>query len=483
MPHPASSPSICDLFRRQIDAGELRPGQALPSTRALAQELGVSRSTVVNVYEQLVSEGYIETRPGARSRVAPGAVQAAKRHRPVQAAQRGAPRPLSAYGQRTAQMPLVLPSSDSADINFLYGAVAEDDFPKLLWRRLYNQVLMQRQPALYYGPPEGSVELRAALQDYLLRARGLSCTQEQIIVVQGSQQAIDLCARLLVDPGAAVLMEEPCYQRAHAAFAAVGADITPIPVDEQGLMTPLLPDTRHALAYVTPSHQFPLGPVLSIGRRRELLAWAARNRCWIIEDDYDSEFRYGLQPTQPLHALDGEGCVLYMGTFSKTLSPQLRLGYLVLPHALVPVFRQAKLLTDRHAPYPEQQVVARFIRSGAYERHIRRVRRANEHRRTVLVDAIQRFLPARVEVEGTASGLHIVVWLHDLTIDQEPQLMAQARARGVGLWSITPLYAAGQRLRRHPCAGLVMGYAGLTPERIVTGVERMAQALQACLPR
>ena len=239
-----------------------------------------------------------------------------------------------------------------------------------------------------------------------------------------------------------------------------------------------LPNVKNALVYVTPSHQFPLGSVMSIGRRRELLAWAARNRCWIIEDDYDSEFRYGLRPVQTLQSLDVDGSVIYIGTFSKTLSPQLRLGYLVLPAELVKVFRQAKQLTDRHTPSPDQSVIALLIQSGAYERHIRRVRRANENKRAVLIDAIHKFLPKRVEVEGTASGLHIVVWLEDFQIEDEPDLIARAKAIGIGIWNITPLYSAGDKFRRKKCAGLVMGYAGLTPTEIKKGVARLAQAIQ-----
>jgi GntR family transcriptional regulator/MocR family aminotransferase len=479
MPKIGSIQRICEVLRLKIDAGELSPGQKLPSTRALASDLGVSRSTVVSVYEQLASEGYIETAPGSRARVALNFVLSARVHRPSLQTKQGEQRKLSAFGRRTAALHLpAQPEIKPGEINFLYGAIADEDFPKLMWRKLYNQVLMKRQAHLYYAAPEGAVELRSELQGYLLRARGLSCTKEQIIIVQGAQQGIDLCARLLVDPGSDVLLEEPCYLRARRAFESIGADVTPIPVDDHGLMTSLLPNAKEALAYVTPSHQFPLGSVMSIGRRRELLAWAAKNRCWIIEDDYDSEFRYGLKPTQTLHSLDVDGSVIYIGTFSKTLSPQLRLGYLVLPPDLVKVFRQAKQLIDRHAPCPEQLVIANLIQSGAYERHIRRVRRANETKRTVLIEAIHKLLPTHVLIEGTASGLHIVVWLEDLQINHEPPLIACARALGLGIWSITPLYSAGNKFRRKHCAGLVMGYAGLTPADIIKGVERLAKAVQ-----
>ena len=470
---------VCEIFRLKIHAGEMRPGEKLSSTRALASDLGVSRSTVVTVYEQLASEGYIETAPGSRARVSLNFPRPAKAHRPSLKPIQSEQRKLSAYGRRTSALKLpVTPEIKPREINFLYGAIADEDFPRLMWRKLHNQALMKRQAQLYYAAPEGSVELRSELQGYLLRARGLSCAQEQIIIVQGAQQAIDLCARLLVDPGSDVLMEEPCYLGARLNFEAMGAKVSPITVDEHGLMSDQLPNVKNALVYVTQSHQFPLGSVMSIGRRRELLAWAARNRCWIIEDDYDSEFRYGLRPVQTLQSLDVDGSVIYIGTFSKTLSPQLRLGYLVLPAELVKVFGQAKQLTDRHTPSPDQLVVAQLIRSGAYERHIRRVRRANETKRAVLSEAIHKFLPMRVEVEGTASGLHIVVWLEDFQIEDEPDLIARAKAIGVGIWSITALYSAGNKLRRKKCAGLVMGYAGLSPSEINKGVERLAKAIR-----
>lgn len=479
MPHIGSIQRISALLRLRMDAGEISPGQKLPSTRALASDLGVSRSTVVSVYEQLASEGYIETAPGSRAQVALNLAGSTKIRHPALKTDQGETRKLSASAGRIAALPLpTQPEIKPGDINFLYGAIADQDFPKLLWRKLYNQELMKRQAHLYYAEPEGDVELRTQLQGYLLRARGMSCSKEQIIIVQGAQQAIDLCARLLTDPGSAVLMEEPCYLRARRAFEGIGAHVTPIPVDEQGLMTDHLPDTKHALVYVTPSHQFPLGSVLTIGRRRELLVWAARNRCWIIEDDYDGEFRYGLRPVQTLQSLDEDDSVIYIGTFSKALSPQLRLGYLVLPVGLAAVFRQAKQLSDRHAPSLEQRVIARLIQSGAYERHIRRVRRANEGKRAVLIDSIHKFLPANVDIEGTASGLHIVLWLIDIQMDDEPALIARARTLGVGIWGITSLYSAGDMLRRKKCAGLVMGYAGLMSADIMKGVQRLAQAVQ-----
>jgi GntR family transcriptional regulator/MocR family aminotransferase len=471
---------VYELLRSRIDAGALSPGERLPSTRALAADLGVSRSTVVAIYEQLASEGYIETGLGARARIAPG-IRA--RHPAGRQPAGGVPKPapaLSAYGKRVLELGLPQrPVADSHHINFLYGAIADDDFPKLAWRRLYNQALTRKQHGLYYGPAEGEADLREELQGYLLRARGLSCTSDQILIVQGAQQALELCAKVLADPGCSVVMEEPCYLMARRTFESIGARIVATPVDDQGLITSALPRTRSALAYVTPSHQFPLGAVMSISRRQALLAWAQRHATWIIEDDYDSEFRYGLRPVDPLQSLDSLGCVVYIGTFSKALSPQLRLGYLVLPPALVKPFRHAKQLADRHAPRLEQVVLAELIRSGTYERHLRRLRRENERRRAALVAAIAAHLGPRARTEGTDSGLHVVVWIEGLPMRAEQEVVAAAMALGVGVWAVSPLYAEGTKHRNGRCAGFVLGYASLKQADIEKGVRLLAAAIDA----
>ncbi len=469
------SSRVYELIRSRIDTGALGPGEKLPSTRSLAADLGVSRSTVVVIYEQLAAEGYIETASGARARVSLGLKAAAIQKQPS-AGQRPKQAPsLSSYGKRVATLALPQPPvTDPRHVNFLYGAIADEDFPTLAWRRLYNQALTRSQPHLYYGPSEGAARLRTELQSYLLRARGLQCAADQILIVHGTQQALELCAKVLVDPGHHVVMEEPCYLMARRTFESVGAKIIATPVDEQGLVTAHLPKTHCTLAYVTPSHQFPLGSVMSISRRQSLLAWAQRHSSWIIEDDYDSEFRYGLRPVDPLQSLDARGCVIYIGTFSKALSPQLRIGYLVLPTALVTPFRHAKQLADRHAPMLEQTVLAELIRSGAYERHLRRLKRENERRRSALMEAISTHLGSRASVDGTDSGLHIVVWIKDIPRSAEQHFVAKAKAQGIGIWPVSPLYAEGARFRRQRCAGFVLGYASLKTGDIEKGVRRLA---------
>jgi len=477
--HPGATGAgrrLYDLLRGQMVDGTLPAGARVPSTRAVAADLGVSRTTVTAVYDQLAAEGFIVTSVGRVARVAshlaPAAAPGPSRR------VRSAPS-LSVFGRRVEKMVLsALPAGEPCRIDFLYGAVARRDFPALLWRRAYQSALLRHQHSLYYGPPEGDASLRRALQGYLGRARGLSCDAEQIVVVHGSQQAIDLCARVLLDPEDAFAFEDPGYLMARRCFEATGAKLLAVPVDAQGLDTARLPrDDRARLVYVTPSHQFPLGGMLPIGRRQELLQWAKQHRAWIIEDDYDGEFRYGQRPIDALQSIDRDGRVIYVGTFSKALSPQLRLGYLVLPPDLVPVFRQAKRLTDRHAPVLEQRALASLIDSGAYERHVRRIRRENERRRTALLDAIAHHLPADARVVGTAAGLHVVLWLPFLRQQDEPALVAAARKRGVGVYPVSQLFASTPLRPRPRHAGLILGYASLTVDQIHQGVRTLAAAI------
>ncbi|WP_159916889.1 PLP-dependent aminotransferase family protein [Pantoea sp. 18069] len=470
------------LLRAQIADGSLAVGAKLPSTRALAADLGVARSTVTVAYEQLAAEGFLATAPGRAARVAaPLAPDALAQAQP--GSQPRLASVLSAYGQRVAGMELLTAQTSAAAparIDFLYGAVAARDFPTLAWKRAYQAELLRQQPSLYYAAPEGDSGLRQALQGYLRRARGLACSAEQIVIVQGAQQAIDLCARLLLEPGSAYVFEDPGYVMARRCFEASGARGVAVPVDALGMDTSSLPfDAQVRLAYVTPSHQFPLGGVLPIARRQALLQWARQHNAWIVEDDYDGEFRYGQRPIDALQSIDADGRVIYIGTFSKALSPQLRLAYLVLPASLVPLFRKAKRLADRHAPVIEQRALASLIDSGAYERHVRRMRRENERRRSALLDAIRRRLPADAKVAGTAAGLHLVLWLPSLRPGHEPQLIAAARAAGVGVYAVSPLFARPQSAMPPRPAGLILGYASLTLAQIDEGMQRLADAIAA----
>jgi GntR family transcriptional regulator/MocR family aminotransferase len=465
---------ICEAIKDQIASGLLSPGAQLPSTRALAAEWGVSRTTVTAAYEQLIAEGYLEARQGVRTRVAAGLGPTREPSDPVAAS--APPDRLSAYGRRLSAFALPpRPGGDRMVADFRYGDVAAADFPVLAWRKAVGDAVRRRRDRLRYGDPRGSVRLRTALQGYLWRARGLRCEPDQVIVVNGSQQGLDLCARLLLDPGDHVLMENPGYVLARQVFLAAGAMVTAVGVDAEGCQTAGLPAAR--LAYTTPSHQFPLGSVLSVGRRRELLAWARRHGAHVIEDDYDSEFRFDIAPIPPLQAMDEAERVIYLGTVSKTLAPTLRLGYLVLPPALSTAFAKAKLLADRHASGLEQEALADLIGSGAYERHVRRVRRRNADRRAALLAALADTVGEAVTVTGADAGLHVVAWLNRVPRAEEEDLVARARALGLGLYPITPLYANALADALPATPGLVMGYACLDEEAIRRGVRMLGAVL------
>jgi GntR family transcriptional regulator / MocR family aminotransferase len=461
-------------LRAEIEEGTLAAGTKMMSTRALAAELGVSRTTVTAAYEQLAAEGFVVTRKGKAATVA-GVIS-----RPVGRARlSSAPPTLSGYGQRVAAMKPYSMATPSARIDFRYGSVATRDFPALGWQRAYRAELAKRQPSLSYGQPEGESRLRTALQGYLRRARGLICEADQILVVHGSQQGLDLCARLLLNPDDVFVCEDPGYRMARYCFEATGAKAMPIFVDGSGLDAGALPENdRVRLAYVTPSHQFPMGAVLSVARRLKLLEWASRHDAWVIEDDYGGEFRYGQRPIDALQSMDTQARVIYVGTFSKALSPQLRLGYLVLPRELVHVFREAKRLTDRHSPRWEQNVLASLIESGTYERHVRRLRRDNEQRRKALLEAFDQHLAGYGELVGMAAGLHGVLLLPRLQADDEARVQTMALERGVGVYPLSPLCAGLTSMNSKRSAALILGYAGLTAKDIHEGIAILAEVIR-----
>ncbi len=334
-----------------------------------------------------------------------------------------------------------------------------------MWRGLPSALLG-------YGHPSGYRPLREEIAAYLGAARAVRCVWEQVIVVSGSQQALDLAARVLLDPGDAAWVEDPGYAGARGALTGAGARLVPVPVDEEGLRVSAgmarCADAR--LAHVSPSHQYPLGATMSLPRRLELLAWASRAGSWVIEDDYDSEFRYTGRPVEALQGLDAEGRVIYVGTFSKVLSPALRLGYLVVPPDLVDPFTAARELADRHAPTVEQATLARFIAEGHFARHVRRMRALYAERQVALVSAAARDLPGLVDVGPAEAGMHLVGWLPADADDREASRRAEAggvEANALSLYGIEPL-------RR---GGLLLGYAAVDEAGIRDGVRRLAAAL------
>jgi GntR family transcriptional regulator/MocR family aminotransferase len=470
-------------IRDAVLRGRLAPGTRLPATRALAEELRLSRSVVVRAYERLRADGVVESRVGAGTWVREGAAGREAGPAPApdaapasgHAAGTSARAPaLARWARAAGSVWRPVPSPEPPPFDFRYGRVDPTGLPKEEWRRAVRRSL--RTQSVEYAPPEGSEALRTALAAYLGRSRGVHCRPERILIVTGSQQALDLTARVLLDPDDAVILEEPHYQGARQTFVAAGARLRPCPVDTEGIVLPPDPvgqDTAPPrLAYVTPSHQFPTGGVLSLPRRLALLSWARRTGSWVLEDDYDAEFRYDLPPVEAVQALDDEGRVIYAGTFSKVLFPSLRLGYLVLPDALVGAFRTAKWLVDRHSPTLEQEALATFIAEGSYDRHLRRMRRIHGRRRAALLEALADHLGERVRVVGANAGVHVLVWLEGMEAARADDVAAAARRRGVGAYPVTPYYVG-----RPPCAGLLLGYAVMDEAHIREGVRRLGAAL------
>jgi GntR family transcriptional regulator/MocR family aminotransferase len=475
---------IYQAFRRAILAGEMAPAARLPSTRALGLELGVSRNVVLLAYEQLLAEGYAEGRTGSGTYVVaalPDTPRAFRPHRGPRGVLSARPRRLSRYGRRLAELPPASPAAWSLEPplphDFRYGVPSTEDFPHGIWRAIVaRRTRAASLGAMAYGPPAGHPPLRQALAAYLRRARGVVCDPDQIIIVNGSQQALDLAARVLLDPDDHVVIEDPQYQGARRVFAAASAVAVPVPVDADGLDVARIPPRSAAarLAYVTPSHQFPTGVVMSLARRLALLEWAERAEAYILEDDYDSEYRYEGRPIEAVQGLDPAGRVIYMGTFSKVLFPALRLGYLVLPPPLVEPFTTAKWLTDRHTATLEQEVLAEFVAEGHFERHLRRARTRNASRRKALLAALEEHLGDRVEIMGANAGVHLIVWLRDRPPRALGRVIAAAAQAGVGVYPVAPYYIEPPRR-----AGLILGYASLTERQIRTGISRLAEVARS----
>ena len=477
-----SGPRYLQLYRglrAAILGGKLAAGARLPSTRALAVETGVARITVMLCFEQLLAEGYAVARRGSGTYVAtelPDHLDfPTRRVRVVTGSRSVAPR-LSSYGDRIMADRSPRPdwgiSGAPLPYDFRYGRPAFADFPHAVWRRLLTRRAREvSAPDLDYGHPAGSPVLREVIAEYLQRARAVNCTPEQIVIVNGSQQGLDLAARVLLDRGDRVLLEDPHYAGARRVFAAAGARVMPAAVDADGLDIGAVRGARDRvrLAYVTPSHQFPTGAVMSLPRRLALLAWAQRAGVYVLEDDYDSEYRYAGRPVESLQGLDRAGRVIYAGTFSKLLFPALRLGYLVLPTPLVRPFLIGRALAHLGAATLEQLVLGDFFREGHFERHVRRSRARNAARRSALLAAIAEHLGDRAEVSGSNAGVHVLLWLRGIGAERTAALIKRAARIGVGVYSVEPFY-----LKPPKRCGLLLGYASLDEDAIRRGIQRLA---------
>ncbi len=477
--HAAPEPLYRQLYQCLRDAiltAQSPPGTPIPSSRELARELGIARNTVLTAIEQLRAEGYLQGERGSGTYVNDVLPEDLSRARAIAGpvGRRGAIRyRLSARATRLTatrlpQLPAGLPKP------FRPAVPALDAFPFKLWAGLVQRRWKQRPTELLgFGDPIGYLPLRRAVASYLSGARAVQCEAEQVIIVSGAQQALDITARVLIDPGDAVWMEEPGYPGAREAFAAAGARIIPVPVDSAGINIQM-GITRCAaarLAYVTPSRQFPLGVTLTLARRLELLHWSRRAHAGLVEDDYDSEYRYSSRPIASLQGLDRDGRVIYVGTFSKVLFPSLRLGYLIAPAALVDTFTAARIIAAGQPPLIEQAVLAEFITEGHFGRHLRRMRTLYEERRGILFTEVRRVLAGFLDLAAAEAGLDVIGWLPPGVDDHQ----AAARAAAVGV-ETAPL----SMFRRKPGkqGGLLLGFAAFAPHDIRSGVERLARALQ-----
>lgn len=457
-------------------AGNVHVGARLPPTRLLARELGVSRNTVLAAYEQLRAEGFLDGRVGSGSYVTPPT--RTSRQPPVRPTW---VEPQSIYARRLRAIHnqrALAPgeSSEPARYGFQYGAPLTNPALSTAWARELSHAAAYTQPG--YSRVQGVAVLREALCDYLARRRGIQTRPEDVLIVGGTQQALSLTARILVDEGTDVAIEEPQYFAARKVMQINGAQLWPIPVDDNGLVTDALPVRTPRLICVTPSHQFPSGAVMSLSRRLALLDYAERRGCWIFEDDYDGEFRYDSKPIAALRSLDEHDRVIYVGTFSKVLFPALRLGYLIMPAPLRDDFIGAKWADDFGSPAIEQVALANFMHNGGFERHLRRSARTVEARRSALLQGLRRCSQGRLEIADSRAGMHIVVWLTGRCKAEGDAFIAHALTHGLGLHSITPFFYIDPPDR----AGLLMGFASMSVLEIEEAVEVFARCLDEVFP-
>jgi len=466
---------LYENLRQAILMGRLAGGTRLPSTRALAVQLKISRNTVINGFEKLMAEGYLEGKIGAGTYIThalPEEILQVKSTLPPINKTITHHSPLSQQGDN-----LVAAAASRRYLSELHPfrpcLPAFEAFPFKLWEKVMARRWRQLTAnTLNYGQAAGYQPLREAIAHYVGLARGVQCEAAQVMVVAGAQQAIDLAARVLIDPHDSVWIEDPAYLGARHALLGAGARLRPIPVDHEGLDVEagkrLEPTAR--LVYITPSYQYPTGAVMSLARRLKLLQWASQAGAWILEDDYDGEYRYTGHPLAALQGLDQAGRVVYIGTFSKVLFPALRLGYMIVPTNLIEAFAAALALSNRGLPTFEQAVVTDFMTEGHFARHIRRMRTLYAERQAVLVEAVQRELAGCITVQAAEAGMHLVGWLPPQAVDHE--VSWQLGQAGI---DAPPLSAYA--LQYSPPSGLALGYTSFTPEAIRAGVTKMARCL------
>ncbi|WP_373322264.1 MocR-like pyridoxine biosynthesis transcription factor PdxR [Paraburkholderia adhaesiva] len=470
---------LLHLMQQAILTGRLAPGTKLPSSRSLAGDLHVARNTVLHVYDQLSAEGYVLSTTGSGTYVADTRPDSAAVSLPpldgadpaAETTAAASPRgDMSSRGQRLIDQAGVSAKQWGA---FMPGVPDVAEFPARTWSRLQSRLWRSASHGLLtYAPGGGYRPLRRALSDYLRVARSVRCTPDQIIITTGIHQSIDLTVRLLADVGERAWVEEPCYWGARSVLQSSGLKLTPIPIDDEGL-NPSEADLRDPprIALVTPSHQYPLGMVMSLARRRTLLEYARQHKVWIIEDDYDSEFRYGSRPLASLQGLDDANQVIYVGSLGKLLFPGLRIGYMVVPERLAPIFRTGVAELYREGQLMQQAVLAEFIMDGYLTSHVRRMRTLYGERRQLLIDAVTRHFGDALPVMGEEAGLHFVLGLPEHADDRA--VTAAALDAGVIVRPLTGYYNGEQKRQ-----GLLTGYACVPHEEIEPAFATLARVIE-----
>jgi GntR family transcriptional regulator/MocR family aminotransferase len=467
---------IYDGLRSAILERRLRPGQRIPSTRALAADLGVSRLPVLSAYEQLLHEGYLIGRTGSGTFVTTHIPDQLLRSRAI-----GRPRAQASASTGGVREPAVPNKPKPANwslpvVPFQIGLPALDLFPHAAWAKLVaRQVRAETPEQLAYGDPAGLRSLRVAVAEHLRTSRAVRCVADQVLIVPGSQAALRLVATTLLEPNDRIALEDPGYFGTHRAFAAAGAQFVPVPVDAEGLNVAALErrGTNIRAVYVTPSHQYPLGITMSASRRLGLLDWAERNQAWILEDDYDSEFRYISRPVGALQGMDTHDRVIYIGTFSKALFPAARVGYMVIPPTLWNRFLESRFAFDIFTPTIYQRALAEFLASGQFARHLRRMRSTYTERRDALLRGLERHCGELVEVFNSDAGLHLTVFLRAERGVDDHEVIAELGRRGLAALPLSSSYVGPGR--RH---GLLLGFGCATPQRLLAATRVLGDILR-----
>ncbi|WP_437830339.1 PLP-dependent aminotransferase family protein [Niallia taxi] len=444
---------IYEQIRTSILGNTLKEGQKLLSTRELSATIGVSRNIAMEAYDRLIAEGFLEVKPKAGTYVSKGTTLSTIKH-------------MEHEKSRTDFF-----QTEKSYIDFRGGNPATDYFPRKKWGQLTKEVCMDSPKHIFgYSDPRGVQELRNVLAQYLRKARGVKCDPDQIIITSGATQALRLITELLLNPEGFIASEDPVADEMRNIFAMANAKVYPVPVDENGIIPEQLPEDAPNFLFVIPSHQFPLGGILSIQRRLMLIEYARKSGCYIVEDDYDSEFTYEGAPVPSMQGIDQQH-VLYVGTFSKILSPALRIGYVVLPRNLLHEFQQLKWFNDRHTSSIEQYVLARFMEEGHFDRHIRKMKKIYQERRQVLVDVIKHYFPD-AKIIGKAAGMHLVVEFPGVHFTED--IMQRMKREGVCIYPVEQ-YSMQKGKHKHLA---VLGYGGVAPKEITKGISILKRVLE-----